>query len=125
MKYSLRNKCDVEFAGLPIWSIAIGPDEEKGEKSGTAKGIVAIGDSATGVIAIGYAAKGIISVGIVSIGIFAIGILSIGLFTTGLLSLALLSAKGFCAASLYQAAGVFSVGYEAQGSVAYEIRSLF
>ena len=94
MKYSLRNKCDVEFAGLPIWSIAIGPDEEKGEKNGTAKGLIAIGDSATGIIAVGYLAKGIVSVGVVPVGLFSIGVLNFCLAGVGFFTVGAVFAKG-------------------------------
>ena len=125
MKYSLRNNCPVQFFDLPLWSVAIGPDEEKGEKSGTAKGIIAIGDKAIGVIAIGYLAQGVLSFGVVSVGLFSIGIFSLCLSGVGILTLGAAWARGCLAASLYRAAGIVSVGYDAVGSVAFSINSLF
>ena len=124
-KYSLRNNCSVEFFDLPLWSLAIGPAEEKGEKSGSAKGIIAIGDSATGIIAIGYLAKGVLSVGLVSIGLFSVGILNLCLAGVGFLTVGAVLAKGCLAASLYKAVGVVAAGFDAVGTVTFSIDSFF
>lgn len=124
-KYSLRNNCPVELFDLPLWSVAIGPDEEKGEKTGSAKGIIAIGDKATGVIAIGYLAQGILSVGLVSFGLFSVGILNLCLAGVGFLTIGAILAQGCLAVSLYKAHGIVAAGFDAVGTITFSIASLF
>ncbi len=60
------NRC---YWGLPLYDIAMGPDPEKGEMRGHAKGIIAIGDIATGVLALGGVARGVIAFGGVAAGL--------------------------------------------------------
>ena len=55
--------------GLPLVSVACGPDLEHGESVGIAKGIIAIGDQAIGIVAIGGLAAGLISIGGLAIGL--------------------------------------------------------
>ncbi len=43
--------------GLPLYDIAIGPDADKSEVRGHARGIVAVGDIATGIVAVGGFAR--------------------------------------------------------------------
>jgi len=50
---SIRYRSSASLANIPLLSIALGPDLEKGEWRGHARGIIAIGDVATGVIAFG------------------------------------------------------------------------
>ena len=59
-KKGIRKRSATCFAGLPLYDIALGPDLDKGECHGHARGIVAIGDIATGWLAVGGAARGII-----------------------------------------------------------------
>ena len=125
MKYSVRNNCNIELFELPLWSVAIGPDEAKGEKSGTAKGLIAIGDSATGIIAIGYLAKGIVSVGVVSIGLFSIGVLNFCLAGIGFFTIGAVLAKGILAAGLYKSSGLIAAGYDAAGALSFSLNLLF
>ena len=49
----MRYESSVRYAGLPLISIARGPDADTGEVFGSARGIVAIGDTAGGVFAFG------------------------------------------------------------------------
>ena len=122
---SVRHNCPVEIYGLPLWSVAIGPDELKNEKIGTAKGVIAIGDSATGVIAIGYLTKGVVSIGLVSMGVVSFGLLNVSIIGFGLFSIALFFAKGIIAASIYRAHGLIAAAYEASGSLTVSLNSLF
>jgi hypothetical protein len=50
---AVRKRASFEIFGLPAYDIALGPDIEKGELRGHAKGFLAIGDMATGVFAVG------------------------------------------------------------------------
>jgi hypothetical protein len=75
----IRRRSSLEFAGLPLYDVALGPDPEKGEFRGHARGILAIGDMATGVIAVGGLARGIVALGGLAVGLLALGGLSIGL----------------------------------------------
>src|SRR5262245_17848290 len=60
---SIRRQSSRKICGLPLWAIALGPDWEKGEMRGHARGIVAIGDLATGWLALGGFARGFIAAG--------------------------------------------------------------
>src|SRR6202008_2102584 len=64
-----RVKASITILGMPLYSFATGPDVEKGELYGHAKGVLAIGDMATGVIAIGGYAQGLFAFGGMAIGI--------------------------------------------------------
>lgn len=59
--------------GLPLWAVAFGPDWERGEMRGHARGIFAFGDLATGWVACGGLARGILAFGGLAIGLFAFG----------------------------------------------------
>lgn len=83
-----RYRSPVRFFGLPLVSIALGPDPTQQERKGTARGWLAIGDQAYGLIAIG----GGLSVGLIALGGISIGILSIGGCTLGLFSLGAVAA---------------------------------
>jgi len=75
---SIRRESSRQFFGLPLWAIAIGPDWERGEMRGHARGIFAFGDMATGWFAFGGLARGILAVGGLAIGLFAFGGASVG-----------------------------------------------
>ncbi|HEY6271440.1 MAG TPA: hypothetical protein VIX19_05530 [Terriglobales bacterium] len=45
---SVRHRSEQTLFGLPLIDIASGPDPERGEKHGRARGIIAIGDEARG-----------------------------------------------------------------------------
>jgi hypothetical protein len=86
----IRKRSDRSFWGLPLYDIALGPDLEKGEIRGHAKGIIAIGDFATGVLAMGGVARGLIAFGGVALGLaLGFGGLSTGLLAVGGLAVGL------------------------------------
>jgi hypothetical protein len=75
---SIRYRSSAELGGIPLVSVALGPDPEKGEWRGHARGVVAIGDIATGGLAVGGLAIGGISIGGVSIGLASLGGFALG-----------------------------------------------
>jgi hypothetical protein len=105
---SFRHRSEREFLGLPLVSIAVGPDAGRGELRGHARGVVAIGDIATGIVAIGGWARGLV----------AIGGLATGAISLGGLSVALLGAVGGVALSALLAFGGGAVGTVAIGGAA-------
>jgi hypothetical protein len=78
---TIRRQSSRSLCGLPLWAIAIGPDWERGEMRGHARGIFAVGDMATGWFACGGLARGIFAFGGLAIGLFAFGGGAIGLLT--------------------------------------------
>lgn len=116
---SKRYRSRLSFAGLPLLSIAYGPDHSNQQKRGRARGWIAIGDIAIGGIAIGNVsigpiAIGTLSIGILSIGGTAIGLASLGAIAAGMLALGGLalgwhSAIGGCAVSSEAALGGLAV----------------
>ncbi len=68
-----------EVWGLPLVSVAIGPDPERGEWRGHARGVFALGDVATGVFAVGGLARGVVALGGLSLGLVSFGGMAIGL----------------------------------------------
>jgi len=76
---SLRKRSDSLILGLPAYDIALGPDFEKGEMRGHARGFLAIGDIATGVFALGGMARGIFAFGGLAVGVVSFGGGAIGL----------------------------------------------
>jgi hypothetical protein len=75
----IRYTSAASLAGLPLVSVALGPDLAKGEWRGHARGVVAIGDIASGGLAIGGLAIGGVSLGGLSIGLVSLGGLALGL----------------------------------------------
>jgi hypothetical protein len=75
----IRKRASWGVGDVPVYDIAVGPDPERGEARGHARGIVAIGDVATGVLAIGGLARGGVAVGGLALGLVSFGGLSIGL----------------------------------------------
>lgn len=112
-----RYRSSLTIAGIPLLSVARGPDFEKGEMYGHARGIIAIGDVATGVFALGGLARGIFAMGGLALGFFSLGGCSVGL----LLSVGGCSvggiALGGCAIGGF-AAGGMAIGYYAVGGQA-------
>jgi hypothetical protein len=103
----VRYRSAAEFGGLPLVSIATGPDPAKGEARGHARGIVAIGDIATGVLALGGVAR----------GLFAFGGLALGVVTFGGASIGALAAVGGLAVGSFAFGGA-AVGWSAVGGAA-------
>ena len=113
----IRKQSKTTLLGLPLVSIAMGSDPEKGESHGHAKGIIAVGDIATGVLAIGGVAFGGITIGGCAIGLIAFGgfalsiLLAMGGVALGMVAL------GGCAVG-WVAVGGTAIGYYAVGGVA-------
>lgn len=74
----VRYRSAVGLGDIPFVAIATGPDPEKGELRGHAKGIIAIGDVATGVVALGGLARGMLAFGGLAVGGITFGGLSLG-----------------------------------------------
>ena len=75
----LRKRAAWGLGDIPFYDIAVGPDLERGEWRGHARGIIAIGDMATGVLAIGGLARGAIAFGGLAAGVVGFGGVSVGL----------------------------------------------
>jgi hypothetical protein len=75
----VRKRASFELFGLPAYDIALGPDPEKGEMRGHARGFIAIGDMATGVFAVGGLARGVVALGGLALGAVTFGGGSIGM----------------------------------------------
>jgi hypothetical protein len=76
----VRYRSAAGIGDFPLVSVALGPDPEKGEWRGHARGVVAIGDTAVGGIAIGGLAAGGIALGGLSLGLASLGGLALGVF---------------------------------------------
>ena len=74
----VRYRSSMGVGDIPLLAVATGPDPERGELRGHARGIVAIGDIATGVIAVGGLARGLVALGGLAVGAIGLGGLSIG-----------------------------------------------
>lgn len=103
-KPTRRYESKTRVLGMPLVSIALGPDEKSA--IGRARGYFAIGDIATGVFALGGVARGVVAFGGVSIGGVTFGGLSLGTFA---------AFGGFALAWLGGAVGGFAVGLLASG----------
>ena len=117
--HSLRLQSKTKILGLPLYDIANGPDFERGELRGHARGIIAIGDVATGVLAIGGLARGLLAVGGLAFGGVTLGGCSFGLlFAMGGVAVGGI-AFGGCAIGLVAiggcAIGVVAIGATAVG----------
>jgi hypothetical protein len=75
----IRKRASWGIGDIPIYDIAFGPDRERKEWRGHAKGIIAVGDFATGVLALGGLARGVIAFGGLAAGLVSFGGLSVGL----------------------------------------------
>ena len=107
----VRYESRIRIFNLPIVSIAIGPNPERAENRGLARGFIAIGDISVGVISFGGLAFGIFSFGGASVGLASVGGLAIGIVSLGGAAIGLLAAVG----------GV-AIGYNAVGATAIGIR---
>jgi|APTNR8051073442_1049403.scaffolds.fasta_scaffold02614_2 hypothetical protein len=104
--------------GLPLYDIAMGPDPDKGELRGHARGVIAIGDFAAGVIAIGGIARGVIAMGGLALGLlFGMGGLGVGLLAVGGLAVGGLAIGGGAIGVVAIGGGAF--GYYAVGGGAF------
>ena len=114
---SVRRHSDYEYLGMPLWSIATGPDLAKGEVRGHAKGVLAIGDIATGIVAIGGLARGVIALGGFAIGLVAVGGLAVGGLAFGGLAIGTVAFGG--GAIGWIAIGGAAAGFYAAGGAAW------
>jgi hypothetical protein len=113
----IRKRSDRYFWGLPLYDIAMGPDPEKGELRGHARGIIAIGDFATGVLALGGVARGFVALGGVALGlVLGLGGLSTGLLAVGGLAVGGIAIGGGAIGGIAIGGGAF--GYYAVGGAA-------
>jgi 8-oxo-dGTP pyrophosphatase MutT (NUDIX family) len=69
----VRYRSAIALGDIPLVSIAFGPDLEKGEMRGHARGVIAIGDIATGLVAIGGLATGGVAIGGLCLGLASLG----------------------------------------------------
>jgi hypothetical protein len=75
---AVRKRAGWGLGNIPFYDVAVGPDLERGERRGHARGIVAIGDIATGFLALGGWARGVFAFGGLATGLFGVGGLSVG-----------------------------------------------
>lgn len=101
----IRAASSTMIMGMPLWSVAFGPDLEKGELRGHAHGIFALGEIATGIVAVGAVAVGVFTLAPISIGVIAVGAVAMGGVAMGAVSIGILS---YGAVAL----GVFAYGLE-------------
>ncbi len=78
-KPTIRKRSARRILGVPLYDIACGPDLERGEMMGHARGIFALGDEALGVFALGGLARGLFAFGGLAFGAVTFGGCSIGL----------------------------------------------
>lgn len=114
---SVRRQSTATVFGLPLWSIAYGPDPATGQRIGRARGWIAMGDQAVGGIALGGMAVGVVAFGGVAVGLGGMGGLALGVFSAaGGGAVGGISAGGVAAGGL--ATGGLAVGVVAQGGMA-------
>ncbi|MFO7641588.1 MAG: hypothetical protein R6X17_10105 [Candidatus Competibacteraceae bacterium] len=115
---SIRKRSSRCVWGLPWYDIAMGPDPEKGELRGHARGIIAVGDIATGVLAVGGLARGIIAVGGLALGaLVGVGGVCVGALAFGGLAVGGIAVGGAAVGGV--AIGGGAVGYYALGGGAF------
>ena len=109
----VRIRSRAQLFGVPLVAIAYGQDPSQGEKTGTARGIIALGDRAFGLFANGRTAYGFIAFGLHARGVFSLGLTSVGLVSSGLFSIGGVSLGGFSIG--YLAIGCIAAGHTAFG----------
>jgi uncharacterized integral membrane protein len=107
--FGIRYESKTRLFGLPIVSIASGPNPEKNEDRGLAIGLIAIGDVSFGVLSFGGIAFGALSVGGASFGLASVGGMSIGILALGGAAIGLLAAVGGVAIG-YNVVGEVGIG---------------
>jgi hypothetical protein len=122
----IRKRSAVALGALPLYDIALGPDPERGELRGHARGVVAVGDIATGIIAIGGLSRGVFAVGGLAAGLFSLGGLSVGvLLAVGGLAIGGLAIGGAAIGGIATgggAAGYYACGGGAVGEYVVDAR---
>src|SRR5262245_34044724 len=116
----VRRQSKHTLGGMPLWSVALGPDMDKGEIRGHAKGGFAVGDVATGVVAVGGMARGVVALGCLAFRLASFGGLGIGLvLALGGGAIGTLAFGGGAAGAIAiggGAAGVYAMGGSAVGA---------
>ena len=112
----VRKRSQTTIWGWPLYEIATGPDPERGEIRGHARGIIAIGDIPTGLLALGGGARGFLAIGGGATGVIAIGGGAVGIVALGGAAFGLLAFGG--AAIGMVAFGGGACGYYACGGEA-------
>jgi hypothetical protein len=105
----VRYESERRIFNLPFVSIAFGPNPEKNENRGLARGFIAIGDISVGVISFGGLAFGVLSFGGASLGLAGIGGLAVGFVSLGGAAIGFLAAVGGVAIG-YNAVGTLVIG---------------
>lgn len=109
-----RQRSSIRILGMPLYDIATGPDPERGEVHGHAKGFIAIGDVATGVFAFGGLARGVFACGGMAFGVLlAVGGAAVGTVALGGAAAGVIALGG--GAVGYAAVGGGAAGYYACG----------
>src|SRR5512140_2084757 len=90
----VRRQSSTKVLGLPLWSIALGPDPAAGEMRGHARGFFAFGDIATGIFAFGGLARGAVAFGGGAFGVLALGGPVVGVVALGVAACGLMLAIG-------------------------------
>jgi len=110
----IRKRASWGIGDIPFYDVAIGPDLERGELRGHAKGVIAIGDIATGLLALGGLARGVVAFGGLAAGLVGFGGLSVGLLgAIGGLAIGSLALGGAAVGGV--AVGGAAAGYYACG----------
>ena len=113
----VRKRSQSSLGDWPLYDIAIGPDLQRGEVRGHARGIIALGDMATGFLAIGGLARGVIALGGLAAGLFSFGGRSVGVLAAfGGLAVGGLAVGGAAVGGV--AVGGGAAGYYACGGAA-------
>ena len=114
----IRYRSALAIGDVPLLAIASGPDPEKGEFRGHARGVVAVGDLATGIVAIGGLARGVFALGGLSVGLVSFGGCALGLIVAaGGLAIGSLALGGGAIGGI--AVGGGAVGHYACGGAAF------
>ncbi len=79
----IRYQSRLELFGVPLLSVALGPDLSSHQARLVARGLIAVGDIAVGGFAIGGVAIGIVSLGGMAFGALPIGRLALGIVALG------------------------------------------
>ncbi len=117
-RYCIRKRSTKYLLGLPLYDIALGPDFERNESRGHARGIIAIGDIATGIFALGGIARGLFAIGGLALGAISLGGCAIGLLVgIGGLAIGAIAVGGAAIGLIAIGGGAF--GYYACGGGAF------
>lgn len=115
---NVRKRASWGLGSIPMYEVAVGPDLERGEMRGHARGILAVGDIATGFVAVGGWARGVVALGGLATGLVSFGGLSIGvLAAVGGLAIGSLAFGGGAVGAI--ALGGGAVGHYACGGGAF------